>query len=114
VPVSRVTGVLGPETKAPQREQVIQIERAESPEGVSSECDLRGLRVDEALDRADSHLQRMLLTGILEISFIHGHGTGALRGAIRAWLRDLPEVSSFKPAENNRGGNGVTVAQLDR
>jgi DNA mismatch repair protein MutS2 len=77
-----------------------------------SECDLRGLRVDEALERADAHLHRVLGSGRPSITFIHGHGTGALRSAIRAWLRQAPGVSDFGPGEPNAGGNGVTVVRL--
>jgi len=78
------------------------------------ECDLRGLRVDEALDLAEHHLHRMWSAGLGEVRFIHGHGTGALRDAIRAWLPQVSAVSRFAPAERERGGNGVTVVTLER
>ena len=56
----------------------------------------------------------MLANGLRKLSFIHGHGTGALREAIRSWLGELPEVSGFEPAAPQQGGNGVTVATLAR
>jgi DNA mismatch repair protein MutS2 len=76
------------------------------------DCDLRGLRVDEALDRADATLQRVLGRGGGRVTFIHGHGTGVLRNAIRAWLRDVRGVASFAPGAPQEGGNGVRVATL--
>ena len=68
--------------------------------------------VDEALDRADAHLQRVLGSGVQHVCFIHGHGTGALRSAIRAWLRELPWVEGFEAGARSQGGDGVTVATL--
>ena len=114
LPLERVRCVRdGPETAtgsdAPGR---VRVERVPFEERANPECDLRGLRVDEALDRADAHLQRMLGTPVQQITFIHGHGTGALREAIRTWLEGRPEVTEFVPGDPQRGGNGVTVAKL--
>jgi DNA mismatch repair protein MutS2 len=68
--------------------------------------------VDEALERADAHLQRALGTTLRRVLFIHGHGTGALREAVRCWLAELPYIGGFEPGAPNEGGNGVTVALL--
>jgi DNA mismatch repair protein MutS2 len=46
------------------------------------------------------------------VCFIHGHGTGALREAIRAWLRESRVVETFAAGSRHEGGNGVTVATL--
>jgi DNA mismatch repair protein MutS2 len=113
VPTERVLGLVDAPVARPQGVHV-SVDRAE-PEGkVSAECDLRGLRVDEALERASAHLYRMLATGVGEVSFIHGHGTGALREAIRTWLGESSEVSAFAPGDPRQGGNGVTIATLTR
>ena len=111
LPAERVRRVLAARTpeRGPQR---VEVERAPAPEELTPECDLRGLRVDEALDRAEAHLQRVLGRGVRRIRFIHGHGTGALRSAVRSWLRDLPDVASFAPGADHEGGNGVTIAEL--
>ena len=107
VPETRVLRV----QDAPPRRARVDFERA--PEvAASAECDLRGLRVDEALDRADAHLQRALGTTQKQVIFIHGHGTGALREAIRSWLSDLPYIAGFDPAPPQEGGNGVTVVRF--
>ena len=68
--------------------------------------------MDEALERADTALQRLLGRGGGRVVFIHGHGTGALRDAICAWLRAMPGVAKFEPGGPREGGNGVTVATL--
>jgi DNA mismatch repair protein MutS2 len=116
VPGTRIARVLAEPSGAaraltPTR---VSVQRADddgdAPERI--ECDLRGLRVDEAMDRAESALQGLLGRGGGRVVFIHGHGTGALRNAIRAWLRLIPGVESFAPGEPREGGNGVTVATL--
>ncbi len=108
---SRVLRVIDRRPPAPAPpSRAIAVER--EPESGSASCDLRGLRVDEALDRADAHLHQFLGRGQLAVSFVHGHGTGALRSAIRAWLRAIPEVEAIEPAPQNAGGNGVTIARL--
>ena len=113
VPLERVRRVRAAESAA-EPSRPVRVERVPFEERANPECDLRGLRVDEALERADAHLQRMLGTSIQQIVFIHGHGTGALREAVREWLRQLPEVTEFKPGDPRSGGNGVTVATLAR
>jgi DNA mismatch repair protein MutS2 len=90
----------------------VRLERAPAGPG-SAECDLRGLRVDEALDRADAHLQSHLGQGGAEVIFIHGHGSGALRDALRGWLRRAAGVAELRPGAPAEGGNGVTVVRLD-
>lgn len=108
----RVLRVLAPEPggREPSR---VAVAREVASEPSSLDCDLRGLRVDEALERADAALQRRLGRGGGRVVFIHGHGTGALRDAIRAWLRAVPGIAKFEPGGPREGGNGVTVATLD-
>ena len=74
--------------------------------------DLRGLRVDEALDRMERDLDRMVRSGIHSAVIIHGHGTGALKEAVRAQLRHSSYVSEFRSGEYGEGGDGVSIALL--
>jgi DNA mismatch repair protein MutS2 len=113
LPSRRVLRVLhGAAPKPPRQPTRVEVDRETAPSNLSPECDLRGLRVDEALDRAEAHLHAVLGHGVGSVRFVHGHGTGALRSAIRAWLRDIPEVSAVAAAGDHEGGNGVTVATL--
>jgi DNA mismatch repair protein MutS2 len=114
VPGARIARVLAAPS-APARAASgsrVSVERAHDDAPSRIDCDLRGLRVDEAIDRAESALQSVLGRGGARVVFIHGHGTGALRDAIRAWLRLIPGVESFAPGDPREGGNGVTVATL--
>ncbi len=83
-----------------------------STELESFRLDLRGQTVDEALDELDSFLDAAVLGGYDFVEILHGKGTGALRQAIREHLRRDPRVKSFKLADQNRGGSGVTRADL--
>jgi DNA mismatch repair protein MutS2 len=108
----RVLRVLGPDAPKARPSGYVSLQRESDDAPAQLDCDLRGLRVDEALERADAALQRLLGRGGGRVTFIHGHGTGALRDAIRAWLRAIPGVEKFEPGGPREGGNGVTVATL--
>ena len=113
VPRSRVLRATPPAPADPSGGVHVDVERAPESAAATEACDLRGLRVDEALDRADAHLQRALGTSLRRVVFIHGHGTGALRAAIRDWLSDLPYITGFEAGGREEGGEGVTVAVLN-
>jgi DNA mismatch repair protein MutS2 len=73
---------------------------------------LRGLRVDEAIGEVDKFLDRAIGAGEPVLFLIHGHGTGALRTALRSHLAASPLVDRTHPAEPKEGGDGVTVVWL--
>ena len=75
-------------------------------------CDLRGLRVDDAIAMATSFLDRALSDRRHVVFLLHGHGTGALRDALRKELARSPYVAKLSAAEADRGGEGVTVVWL--
>ncbi len=75
-------------------------------------CDLRGKRVDEALEEVIDFLDQAILANHQRVCIIHGHGTGALKSAIRDYLKDSPYVSHFRAGELSEGGDGVTVVEL--
>ena len=75
--------------------------------------DLRGQRADEAVASLDRFIDQSLLASRDVIFVIHGHGTGALRSAVRAHLESSPAVTEWRPAEREEGGDGVTLGFLD-
>ncbi|NMB12932.1 MAG: endonuclease MutS2 [Firmicutes bacterium] len=79
---------------------------------ISSELDLRGMTVEEALGKVDKYLDDALLAGLARCRIIHGKGTGALRSAIRSQLETHPQVKAYRWGEPGEGGDGVTVAEL--
>ena len=87
----------------------LRLERARS---VASSLDLRGARVDEALDALDRYLDDAALAGLGSVTIIHGLGTGALRDAVRAAAAEHPLVRSARPGERGEGGDGATIVTL--
>jgi DNA mismatch repair protein MutS2 len=115
------------EDLAPARKPVAQasfrktrqerLERAEQARAAPVETrvplvDLRGMRVDEALRTLELELDRHLRAGEETIHVLHGHGSGALKAAVRESLSRSPYVAQARPAEQHEGGDGVTVATL--
>ncbi len=78
----------------------------------SNTLDLRGQRVDEALEAVDVFVDALLRTGESAAYILHGHGTGALKQAVRAHLRDSLHVSDSSPADPEDGGDAFTIFWL--
>jgi len=93
----------------PQNHVAIHIETPSDP---LDELNLVGCRVDEALSRAEKHLDQALINEQRVVRFIHGHGTGQLRRAISGFLDTHPLVQRFFSAAPEAGGAGVTIAEL--
>ncbi len=78
-----------------------------------STLDVRGHRVHEALAELDRFIDRSLLAHIDAVFVLHGHGTGALRRAVREHAAAHPAASAWSAASPEDGGDGVTVISLD-
>ncbi|MCC6801515.1 MAG: endonuclease MutS2, partial [Anaerolineae bacterium] len=76
------------------------------------ELDLRGARVEEALERLDNYIDAAYLSGIPFGRIIHGKGTGALRKAVQDRVADHPLISKVVAAPPKEGGDGVTVIYM--
>ena len=80
--------------------------------GLSGEVNLRGLRVDEALERLDAYLDSALASGLSQVRIVHGKGTGALRSAVWRHLAGNRSIATYSQAPRERGGDGATEVQL--
>ena len=80
---------------------------------ISQTLDLRGYRVEEALDEIENYLDKASLVNLSPVYIIHGHGTGALKQVVRDYLMHSPYVAKFRPGENAEGGDGVSVVDLN-
>lgn len=74
--------------------------------------DLRGYRVEEALDEVEKYLDMASLANLSPVYIIHGHGTGALKQAVRDFLKDSPYVAKFRSGGESEGGDGVSVIDI--
>lgn len=75
---------------------------------VSTELDLRGERVEAALNQLDQYIDQAILSNYPQVTIIHGMGTGAVRKAVKDFLKKHPQVKSYNDAPANQGGNGAT------
>jgi len=78
----------------------------------SFELNVRGLTIEDALPEIDKFIDNALLKGIEKVYVIHGIGSGRLKKAISNFLKEHPGVKQFGPADQKRGGLGVTVVEL--
>lgn len=79
---------------------------------MSNTLDLRGQRVDSALQQTEAFIDQCSLQRISPLMIIHGHGTGAVKSAVRDFLRSCGYPARFRPGETYEGGDGVTVVEL--
>ena len=78
----------------------------------SNTCDVRGLRVDDALGMVDAFLDRIYGGGATAGFVLHGHGTGVLKQAVREHLRQSPYITRSRAADPEDGGDAFTVFWL--
>ena len=102
------------EKKASPKKDAVMRKSTESRLTAASDtrCDLRGLTVEEAIMTLDLFLDSMVMSGLPEVTIIHGKGTGALRAAVQQHLKKHPQVKSYRLGTFGEGENGVTIATL--
>jgi DNA mismatch repair protein MutS2 len=109
VPRAELVGVAGPSpSRGGVKVRTVAPDRA--PGAGSSEVNLVGLTVDEALPRVDKALDEALLADRHEVRVIHGFGEGRLRKAVAGFLEGHPHVAAVRLGAEGRGG--VTVVEL--
>lgn len=77
---------------------------------VSTEINLLGMTVDEALPALDKYLDDAYLAHLPSVRIVHGKGTGALRNAVQNHLKRIKYVASYRLGEYGEGDAGVTIA----
>ena len=117
VPVERIGRLRETESNAARRARDTHVSVDASAvagehAGGIERCDLRGLRVEQAVAQIAAVLDRAALRGCERVHVVHGLGTGALRDAIRAHLAASPYVARLQPGHPDAGGEGVTEVLL--
>ncbi len=95
-----------------EAKRIIQQAERQLRAAASSEVDLRGMTVDEALGAMDLFLDNAMLGKLSVVTIIHGRGTGAVRQAVRQHLKRSRYVKTFRPGRYGEGEDGVTVVEL--
>ena len=70
------------------------------------------MNIEEALIEVDRFIDSSVLSGVHQITIIHGKGTGALREAIQNHLKKHKSIKSFRLGAYGEGETGVTIAEL--
>lgn len=87
----------------------VQVMAAQKARDLSTQLDVRGLSVDEALEAVDKYLDSAYLAGADQVVLIHGKGTGVLRSALLEHLGSHPQVRAFRLV-SDRGATEVKLA----
>ena len=64
------------------------------------------------MDELELYLDQASLANLSPVTIIHGHGTGALKAAVRDFLSSSPYVAKFRVGEDSEGGDGVSVVDI--
>jgi DNA mismatch repair protein MutS2 len=88
--------------------------RPDAPRSAERKLDVRGLRVEELLRSVERFLDARYAEGDTDCLILHGHGTGALKQALRDHLSSSPYVGAFRAGDRHEGGDAVTVVTLRR
>ena len=99
-----------PSPVQPSREDASLTERKLN---FSPEIDVRGERVNDALDIVLKYVDDAIMLGMNSVRIVHGKGTGALREEIQKFLRATPGVKSVSDEHIQFGGTGVTIVTFE-
>ena len=76
---------------------------------ISSELNIIGLTVDEAIPFVDKYIDDCYMAGLEHARIVHGKGTGKLRAGVHSFLKRNPHVKSFRLGTFGEGEMGVTI-----
>ena len=100
------------ESQKATRKIIARAERTIRTAAVPSQVDLRGMMTDEAIAVLERFLDTAMMGKLETVTIIHGKGTGAVRNAVRTYLKRSRYIKSFRPGRYGEGEDGVTVAEL--
>lgn len=119
-----VDEIIGVETAAPGkardaaaastavRLRNVSVSPSQSDGSAAGELNVIGMRVEEATELVDKYLDQAVLANRARVRIIHGHGTGALRRGLIAFLKTHPMVKHAASESQDRGGDAITLVDL--
>ena len=100
--------------KKPEEKKVKTRVKVSRPSSMSIECNLIGMRVDEALPVLDKFIDDAILMNAPFLRIIHGYGTGALRKAVWNHLKNNRYIEEMRYGGESEGGSGATIITFKR
>ena len=100
-----------PMAREAQKEPTRRLEAA-VPGITEHRVDLRGLSVEEAINKMEKALDQAMFTAGALLTIVHGHGTGRLKDSVRKYLKSSAYPVEFKPGKREEGGDGVTMVEF--
>lgn len=86
--------------------------RGNKSQTISTEVNLLGMTVDEAVSILEKYLDDAYLSGLHEVRIVHGKGTGLLRKGVQKYLKTNPHIKDFRLGMYGEGDSGVTIAEI--
>jgi DNA mismatch repair protein MutS2 len=116
VAVEEITGVesqaAGKIVVQPSARENVTVSSQSREGGATGEINVIGMTVEEASERVDKFLDEAALAHRTQVRIIHGHGTGALRKGLGAFLKSHPLVERAQFETEEHGGKAITVVEL--
>ena len=101
-----------PEVPEKKKKAVASGKVSMSMRPVETECDVRGMNLEEALHCVDMFLDGAIINKLKVVTVIHGKGTGILRAGVHKHLKQNPAVQEFRLGRYGEGEDGVTIVTL--
>ncbi|MDD6882291.1 MAG: endonuclease MutS2 [Eubacteriales bacterium] len=101
-----------PEVSEKKKKAVASGKVSMSMRPVETECDVRGMNLEEALHCVDMFLDGAIINKLKVVTVIHGKGTGILRAGVHKHLKQNPAVQEFRLGRYGEGEDGVTIVTL--
>ena len=79
----------------------------------STEMDVRGERLNDAVEKVTRYVDDAVMLGVSSVRIIHGKGTGVLRDELQKLIRTMPGVASVRDEHIQFGGTGVTIVNFE-
>ncbi|MFT7434903.1 MAG: DNA mismatch repair protein MutS2 [Psychromonas sp.] len=99
-------------TKEAPRAKITGVDMSEKLSNFSFNLDIRGKRMEEAMQELDNLMDDAIMLGYNELRVVHGKGDGILRNLVRTHLKEYKQVKGFKDEHADRGGYGVSLITL--